>query len=174
MNRQQKRQIVAEARKLARRTFPCVPDDEAGACLYLAWAVCTVAKAHGLRLLLQAGTACWVRVTDATDNGIEANVFGYEWHADSPQTIALLAANKMPEIHVWAADPVAAEIIDLTTGRWPAQCRKLLGVDWKAPKPPPFYWGSPRDVPGVGFYKAERSACEVAVDLLGRSLGVRL
>lgn len=172
MNRQQKCQCVAEARKLVRRTWPSLNTYGAGACLYLAWGIISVAQSRGVKLLLQAGTAYWARVTDATDDGVEPNVFGYEWHADSPETIALLAANKMPEIHVWAADPVAVEIVDLTTGTWPEQCREILGVGWKAPKPPPFYWDDPRNVPGAGAYKAERSACEVAVELMKRSLGV--
>lgn len=172
MNRQQKRQIVTEARKLVASTWPALPTD-AGACLYLSWAVIHVANMHGLKLLLQAGTAYWSRVTPATDDGVEANVFGYEWHADSAETIARVAADQLPEIHVWAADPVAGEIVDLTTGTWPAQSRKLLDVDWKAPKPPAFYWGDPCKVPGNGFYKAERSATLVAVDFLKRALGVQ-
>lgn len=173
MNCQQKRQIVKEARQLVHRVFPGVPTDGAGACLYLTWGAITVARFHGLKLLLQAGTAYWPRVTDATDDGTEPNVFGYEWEPNSPQTIAMLAADQLPEIHVWAADPVAVEIVDLSTGAWPAQCRTILGAGWKAPKPPPFYWGDPRKVPGVGYYKAERSASLVAAELLRRSLGVQ-
>ena len=171
MTPDQKAQIVAEARELVERTFEGIPLDGAGGCLYLTWGVCTVAKAVGLRLIMQAGTAYWPRVTDATDDGIEPNVFGYEWHADSPQTKALIAADQLPEIHIWAGNPITNEIVDLTPGAWPSLCRDALGVDWKAPTPPPFYWADAGKIPGAGYYKPERSAVECALRYLRRALG---
>lgn len=169
-NRQTKRHLVGEARRLVRKKFPHVPAD--AACLYLHWALCSLAQGAGLRFLLQAGTAYWPRVTPETDDGVSSNVFGYEWEGiEAPRVQLAIAADVLPEMHVWAGDPATGEIIDLTTGAWPRQCAKLHGQPWLAPKPPDFWWGSPAELPELARYQAHRDACELVIRLITRVMG---
>jgi len=167
-DRKTKRVIVKQARKLANKTFGKVASGP-GACLYLSWAVCTVAREHGIRLLMLAGSAYWPHVTPETDDGVESNRFGYEF--DLETAAPYLAANLMPELHVWAGDPLTGEIVDLSTGAWPNQCRELLGVGWKAPNPPAFFWAPPSSLPNLAEYRATKEAGAVALELLLRLAG---
>ncbi len=75
-NRKTKKIIVAKARKLVAAKFPTVKGST-GACLYLTAGVISVAQEHGIKLLLQAGSCYWPRVTD---DGIKSNVFGYQYN----------------------------------------------------------------------------------------------
>ena len=47
-------------------------------------------------------------------------------------------AASLPEMHVWLGCPETGEVIDFTTGFWPAACKVLLGQDWLAAEPPAF------------------------------------
>lgn len=162
-NRKTKKIIVAKARKLVTKKFPTIKGST-GACLYLAAGVISIAQEHGIKLLLQAGSCYWPRVTDKTDDGIESNVFGYEY--DAIAAAPFVAANLMPEMHVWAGDPSTGEIVDLAAGFFPAQCRKLLGVGWKAPKPPAFFWDVPSKLPKLASYAPDRDASLTAAEFL--------
>ncbi len=154
-NRKTKKIIVAKARKLVAKKFPTVKGST-GACLYLTAGVISVAQEHGIKLLLQAGSCYWPRVTAKTDDGVEPNVFGYQYNviAAAPYVVA----NLMPEMHVWAGDLQTGEIVDLASGFFPAQCRKLLGVGWKAPTPPAFFWDIPSKLPKLANYTPDRNA----------------
>jgi len=168
MNRHDRKAMVAEARKLVKRVVPGVKLRQA--CLYHAWAICAVAQQRGLRLLLQAGTCYWPCVAPDLDDGVGHNVFGYEY--EDIMAAGAEAMDVMPEMHVWACDPTAGEIIDLTSGMFPAQARDLQNIVWTAVKPPDFLWCSPTELPTNVVYKATRPACERAVRLLKRSFGV--
>ena len=163
-----RKRIVREARQLVTRHFDV--EGQTNTCLYLAAAACMVAQKHGLRLILQAGSARWPRVTDQTDDGVEPNVFEYVWESDHPASRAARAAGLMPEMHVWAADPAANEVVDLTTGFWPAQCREILGVDWKAPNPPPYFWGPVDRLPTLACYEPNLEATMLADAFVRREL----
>ena len=167
-NRKTKRMIVKKARKLVKAHFPSVAGST-GACLYLSWAVCSVAREHKINLLMMAGSAYWPRVTSETDDGVEANRFGYEW--DPIEAAPHLAADIMPELHVWAGDPLTGEIIDLSTGDWPKQCLDVLGVPWKAPSPPAFFWAPASSLPALAEYRATKEAGETALRLISRAIG---
>lgn len=166
-NRKTKKIIVAKARKLVAEKFPTIKGST-GACLYLTAGVIAVAQGYGIKLLLQAGSCYWPRVTPKTDDGIESNVFGYEY--DAIAAAPFVAADLMPEMHVWAGDPLTNEIVDLTSGSFPAQCRKLLGVGWKAPRPPAYFWDTFENLPKLARYAPDRDASLTAAEFLRRSL----
>jgi hypothetical protein len=167
MNRQERRIIVAEARKLVKRTFPTLPT-RAG-CLYHAWAACIVGKQHGHRFLLQAGSAYWPCVAPEFDDGTSHNAFGYEF--DRVAAAGATGLGILPEIHVWACDPMAAEVIDLTTGEWPEQAKALTGMVWSAPRPPDYLWARPDEFPKGVTYRATKDAAILAGELLKRTFG---
>ena len=167
MNTKAKKILVAEARKFKAKMFPDIPAHRA--CLYLSYSIIHVLREHRIAALMLAGTAYWPRLTEATDDGVSPNVFGYQWTEGTPAKDVIGKA--MPEIHVWAGIPATAEIIDLTTGYWPRVCWENLGADWRAPKPPPFWWGSVRDLPKLARYKAYKDAGEVAFQMLKDSVG---
>lgn len=133
-----KAEMVKEARRRMQARHPDL--DEHGGCVAAAHLIIEVAAENGVRLVLQAGTCYWPRVTAANDDGVEPNVFGYEWEPGSLLTRQRLAAGLLPELHVWAGDPATGEVVDLTTRSFPVQCRRILGVRWKAPTPPDFLW----------------------------------
>ena len=124
----------------AQEDFP-----ERGACLLYALAALGVGKVLGVRLVLQAGTATWPFVAPELDDGVSANSFGYEWDPEHLRSSHALALGLMPEMHVWAGDPVAQEVVDLSTEHWPAQRAMLMGGDsgWTGPRPPVWLWGKP-------------------------------
>ena len=168
MNRHDRKAMVAEARKLVRKVIPGVPLRQS--CLYHAWAICQVGHQHGHRFLLQAGTSYWPCLRPELDDGVSPNRFGYEF--DTIVAAGCEAMNMMPEMHVWAGDPYAGEIIDLTTGLWPAQAMALQKIAWKAPKPPDYVWCDPRELPKDVVYRATKEASLLAKRLLESSFGV--
>jgi len=172
MNRKLKKIIVAKSLKAARGMLG--GDLQEGSCLYLAGAVCAFAKEHGVTLKLYAGTAYWPCVARAEDDGVSPNAFGYQWDPNSPETIVRVASNLMPEMHVWAGDPINREWVDISTGYWPAQCLKLQGRPWTAPRPPKFYWGSADILPAGVVYEPSISAGSLAVRLLKSSFGLEV
>lgn len=157
-------QIVQEARALFRAKFSDM--DEKSGCLFLSLCVILVAQKYGLRLVPQAGSASWERVTPEQDDGICNTHFSYVWEPHSPNTQMALLMGLLPEMHVWAADPVAQEIIDLTTGDIPEQCEKLTGMDWPGNRPPDYIWHRGGDFPDGCFYEVDRVATEIAVQYM--------
>lgn len=164
-----KEQIMRLARHIAATRFPEI-EDFSTHCLIMAGCVITAAKVHSVRLVLQAGSAYWPRTTPETDDGVEPNRFGYEfeWNETSQ---ARLSSGVLPEMHVWAADPVKMEIVDMTAGDFPAQCKRLIGLGWKAPPPPPCFWGEAHELPDIASYIPDRKATYVAAALLTQALG---
>jgi hypothetical protein len=135
-----------------------------GACLVYAAEIIEAARKRGLRLVLQAGSAFWPRMTDAQDDGVSPTHFGYEW--DPPQVARHLAAGHLPEMHAWAGDPVTHDLVDLTTGRFPAQCRRMLGEGWPGVQPPAAWWGPARSLPDGVSYVPNREATMLAHQLI--------
>jgi len=159
--------MVLEARHLFRAHFPTV--SEQAACLYLAPAIISVAKRMGVRLVLQAGSASWRRVSEVDDDGLMATHFSYLWEPHTLRTRMILAQGLMPELHVWAADPERQEIVDLTTGHIPLQCQQLGEMKWLCEPPPDFIWHSG---PGIAqldaHYEPTQLATELALELFRR------
>lgn len=148
--------------------------DEQAACLFLTVCVIHVASKHGIRLVPQAGSCFWRRVPIEMDDGAMVTHFGYQWEL-SPRTIFEIKNNRLPEIHVWAGDPITQEVVDLTAGSFPAQCKTLTGEDWFMPLPPSYIW-----MPGKkaltrydASYEADMQATNVAIEMFKRHLQER-
>lgn len=160
-----KNEIITEAKALFVKRWPDV--NPAAACLYLTIATIAVAQQRGIRLVLQAGSMHWKCVPDELDDGVSSNHFAYVWNAQSR-----IAAHQftdhhgfLPEIHVWAADPLRQEIVDASTEMFPEACAQMHAAEWKAPRPPPFIWGSHEEIPEDASYTADMEATLFAADL---------
>lgn len=166
-----KRQWVSEARALVATHFPDCP--ARGSCLFHAIAMIQVAKRHGRKLVLQAGTAYWERMPPEIDDGVSPTHFGYEWEADSPTTRARIAARMLPEMHIWVGDPATQEIIDISTNEFVDQARHMLGVDWPGKKPPDFLWAKASELPKEAVYQPDGRATRVAARFVAEMMRER-
>lgn len=130
-------EIVRKARRLA-------PPDawDTALCFYYGVATVETLRAHGVRAVIQAGSASWPRVRPEQDDGVMATHFSYEWSPHEMPSRMMLAKGGMPEMHVWVGLPETSEIVDMTTGLWPAQAKRIGGFDWLGDQPPKFFWGS--------------------------------
>ena len=164
-------QIVETARSLSRREFPHV--HASGRCLYDTACLLFVAAREGIFLTPQAGSAFWRIVSEEQDDGVSITHFGYEWEPDSALTHFALAQGLLPEMHVWAGDPVRQEIVDVTTWEFPDQARELIGAEWKTPLPPDFLWCKTSEIPQDAEYKPSKSATEIAWKLMQRVMRER-
>lgn len=152
MNDLLKAEIVALARqKLAEFT---TEEEQIGNCLFQTVAVIIAAREHGLDLVLYAGSAHWP--VDAT------GTFGFEWDPEHPVSQLRLIQGALPEMHVWAGDPRAQEIVDISTAHWRAYfdrtCAQVEGWVWTAPDPPAFLWCRPEALPPRVDYRPDRLA----------------
>lgn len=161
--------IVAEARALFRKEFPEIKE-QAG-CLYLSMCVIRVAHKYGIRLALQAGTCSWRRVPEELDDGVMGTHFSYVWEPDSMATRIAILENRLPELHVWAGDPATQELIDLTSGSFPAQCKELAGEEWLTPTPPDYIWMHSSKVPA--YYRPFMDATILAGNLYLHHVRIR-
>lgn len=154
-----KERIVEEARVI-RGTYG-VDADNPGACLYDACAVIEAAKRRGIKLVMQAGSAGWPRLTmgGPHDDGVCSTHFSYKWEWPAAQ-IALSKGN-LPEMHVWAGDPSRQELVDISTRFWPEQCKTIIGEEWPEEEPPDFFWGGPKLPAGV-YYEPDLQATMLA------------
>jgi hypothetical protein len=107
--------------------------------------------------------------------------FAYEWDPESE--IARLfrsgivpvvrhagghVGTSLPEMHVWLGCPDTGEIIDFTTGLWPAACAATLGQEWLAPPPPEYVWTFGARLPEGVRYAPDRDAIDTVISLLRR------
>ena len=138
-----------------------------GGCLYWAATVVAVAHQHRLRLIPQAGMACWARVPPELDDGVMNTHFSYEWQGlGDDLTRSRIAQGLLPEVHVWAADPKRLEIVDLTTGFQAEQCLRMTGEPWLTPPLPAYVWTGKDGLPEGTIYRPDRDATEMAVQLM--------
>ena len=142
---------------------------ETGSCWYCARAVVEAAKKYDKRLVLRAGSAYWERLTPAQDDGVAGTHFGYVWEPNSYQTRLTISRMKagdlstLPEMHVWAADPSMGDVVDLTSGLFPAQAMKISGMDWPGKLPPKHFWGSHGKLDKLNaVYESHPDAIQVA------------
>lgn len=147
--------------------WPEVPPEQG--CLYHAFTSLLALWSAGYRdYILQGGTAQWLRMDAEHDDGEGPNLFGYVFEPDSPITMARLAAGLLPEMHVWLVDPHARVICDPSSWAFPAACRRLQGLDWRAPRPPDILWAE-YDRGIRARYVADPLACHV-VEVFARRL----
>ncbi len=161
----------AERERLARliaNTFFAHYDGgrEAQACLYWAHYTVELLAALGIRAVIQSGSASWPRLRPDQDDGVAPTHHSYVWEPHSAVTRARIAANTMPEIHVWAAIPERGELIDMTTRYWPEQCRLIQGLDWPNNQPPNYFWGTADELPVGVVYVPDMKAIALALHLL--------
>jgi hypothetical protein len=153
---------------------PGVPENN---CVQWALALAALLRQrHGLPAMFQAGTAGWKLVADHLDDGASANRFSYEW--DPEAAPLMLAAGVLPEMHAWVVIPAGrrrddetmAEVIDPTAGAQPDNCRRLIGRDWTARRPPKYVWCLARELEANGWiYRADRAAMLTAM-AVGRAI----
>lgn len=157
----QKLQLVHTIRAQFFRDY-CV-EDHTAACLHWAGLTREILQSVGKRVIIQAGTALFLRVAPEFDDGEVATHYGYEFHLDDSLTPVMVADNRLPEIHVWVADLDSQEIIDVTTGYQQYRCQHVLQLDWTAPPLPDFFWGNAEEAGQLGLrYMADASACWLA------------
>jgi hypothetical protein len=77
-------------------------------------------------------------------------------------------AFSLPEMHVWLGCPGTGELIDFSTGLWPAACKATTGLDWPAPAPPEYVWAFGDRLPAGASYAPCREAIDLVVLLLRR------
>ena len=98
----------------------------------------------------------------AKDDGTIHTHFAYEWEGiNHPKVQHRLQQGLMPEMHVWAADPVAMELVDTSTIHLAEQCRKQGGMEWTAPPPPSHLWAGREQMPPGWHYMAAADAIQL-------------
>lgn len=155
MDKSFKDRIVAAARAKVNNG-----EGNGGLCLPLAVAVEHELAEHGIRAVLQAGSAQW-RCMDV-DDGISPNYFAYMWEL-SAQTKQRLLETKLPEIHCWIGIPSTHEIVDISTNNLVEQARLRSGINWTAPIPPDYIWASAENFPADCHYVPDMAAISVAM-----------
>ena len=149
-------------------TEPAGPID----CYCLLWAHFTAEELRELpgweRAQLQAGSAFHPVNTQADDDGVTPNRYGYqfEW---SPRMMFDVVQGIPPEWHCWAACPPTT-IVDLTL---PAFKRRagLAGLKWTAPDPPIVYVCEGAELGWCVECRADPRAIKLAYALLGTLSG---
>lgn len=162
VDRKTRRAIVREARKTVERSYPGLAHRS---CVFSSIAVAKSANDRGIPLKLFAGSAFWRAVSDAHDDGVSANRFGYGFHLQ--EAIPRFEAGLLPEMHAWAGTPGDdGLVVDITTRHWPKQAIEIAGMRWTEPKPPDFFWGTRADLPREAEYIADPNALAMLVQLL--------
>jgi hypothetical protein len=162
-------EIIADAKRVFQSRWPDV--NPAAACLYLTMATIACAKQRGVRLLLQAGSMHWRAVPEELDDGISPTHFAYVWGSTRTMAHQFVARHRhLPEIHVWAVDPVRRELIDASTYGFPTACEQTAGMKWRGPKPPDFLWAKGDSLPDGASYEPNMEACLFAADMVDNLL----
>jgi hypothetical protein len=132
-------------------------------CFYYGIRGVEILRKAGLPAVLQAGSCTWPRIRPEQDDGKIMTHFGYLWSPHEPASQRALALGVMPEMHVWAADPEANEIIDFSTGFFPEQAKALVGMDWPGDPPPTYLWSGPTTMPRGAQYEPNIDAIKFAL-----------
>lgn len=128
-------------------------------------------KKAGLKPCIQAGTALWPRVPAPFPDDEQFTHFGYQWEPDSMLSQISTSRGNLPETHVWLGLPDEQQIVDFSTGRWVESCKIILRQDWPGPKPPPYFWGVPADLPRHVRYEPNVDATIVVGKMMAEGLG---
>ena len=164
MNSEERLIFISEVSSLMRRY-----DRVEAGCLYWADTVVNQLAARGISAIIQAGSLMWPRIRPEQDDGVSPTHFSYVWDAHSPLTMSRVRQRLLPEMHVWAAIPMANEIIDLTTKFLPHQCKQIIGYDWPGDLPPDYLWATVAELPAGVIYDPSIEAIAVALLLLGKT-----
>jgi hypothetical protein len=144
---------------------------ETATCLYLAYYGAFALAERGLRPLLQAGSAGWPRVRPEDDDGKRPTYFSYMWTPGELPSQRAIGLGHMPEMHVWLGLPDSGEIVDFSTGLFPAQARAIMEYDWPQELlPPAYYWGG-REGLGRACYAPDMDAIGYALSYVRDTYG---
>lgn len=164
-----------------RRVLPAIDSSRPGGwCLYLAGLTVAAAARHDVRLVFQAGSASWPRLPLAQmpgcpgDDGERQTHFAFAWEPNSAHTRRCIAADVLPEMHVWAGHPERQEVVDLSTSTLPELCTVLTGLDWPGPRPPPWLWYDAGTMSPWTNYVPNARATTLAASVLPRCPAWRL
>jgi len=132
-----------------------------GACLYWTYAVVGAARLHGIKLVVQAGSAFWEITPEGEDDGVSNTHFGYKWTGEMPSDSLIKTANDLgfaplPEVHIWAVEVESMQIVDLTVSEQPITCEAMGIGKWATPPPPEYLWHDSANLP-CGLYSVERT-----------------
>lgn len=171
---EKKEQIVQVARLIFTKRFQGdLPYGPSAACLYWAACVTFAAKKFGVNLVVQAGTASFLRLPHHLDDGEPTTPTHFSYVCDKSLSMSTVAAHldfgRLPEMHVWAADPGRQEIVDLTTKFLPEQCKRLSGLDWLTPAPPDYLWCKVSRLPEEWVYAPNADATFLAMMLIAET-----
>jgi hypothetical protein len=133
------------------------------ACIYLTRIGLEVIRQHtSHRAVVQAGTMQWEVVPRHLDDGVMGTHLAFKWSPREFNSVMNMAAGGIPEMHVWIALPERNEIVDFSTGTFPAFAQ-TLGVKWLSPPPPDFLWQDVGQAAAEGhFYEPNGAATELA------------
>lgn len=168
LTKRQKDELVRDALRIVDQAWP---DAGPASCAYAALVLQDLAqRRHGLRLVFQAGDALWRRLSEAKDDGVSPTHFGYQWDPTSPLSQQALLEGRMPELHVWLGDPERQEVIDPTSGFFPEQSKRLIGLGWQNKRPPRYLWVHVSEIPDDAFYKPNAQATILAAEVMSSKL----
>lgn len=161
-----KRQIVQKAR---RRALAVLPKEAGGrldgACLFLAVGFMQAFyEWTGVVTLLQAGSASFKMVPDNQNDGVSPNYFSYQFSLAA--ALPYVARRTLPEMHCWVGIKETRELVDVSTEFLPDQCKRLAGMDWRMPPPPPFVWDHTSNLERQRdlIYTPDVNAIQIALD----------
>lgn len=139
-------------------------------CLYWAYFGVYELLRCGVRAVLQAGDAAWLRVSkEAYDAGEQHTHWAYIWSPETPWSQLAMQNGCLPECHVWLGLPDQQQIVDFTTGSWP-RLAKEAGVEWSGASPPKFFWGGFQDLPDYTLYRPQVEAIDYVRSMLRESI----
>lgn len=157
-SKKQKDAIVAEARQYRDARWTGM-DQKLGWCLHSSLATLAILHLHGVKAILQAGTAYWRRAPDKLPG---PTFFGYKFEAHNSFMAELFRMlESLPEIHVWVGIVETNEMIDIETCHFPDVCLELIKEDWPAKKPPDYLWTTCDKLPRNCYYVPYKQAIEL-------------
>jgi hypothetical protein len=167
-----RQEIVARGREIAARVVGADFASSPGACLILSASVIVAARERGIRLVLQAGSASWMRIRPEEDDGVGVTHFTYQWSPADWASQQALKNGMMPEIHCWAGDPARQELVDLSVGAIPRQCERITSLRWTAEALPDFLWGGQEALPFGSLYVPNAQATLFAASRIREAFGI--
>jgi len=113
---------------------------------------------------IRAGTMLWPRMREHKPNDLD--LFGYRFRPTHPQSVALMAAGELPELHVWLEIPTKNFIVDLTTGYLPKACLEFTKLPWLNEPPPEYLFTKKEDIPERVIYAHDDHALSISIKRL--------
>jgi len=139
-------QIAKRTMDIFNKNYVVKGEDHAGTCVNLALCGMLAGREFGRNFSIVGGSSQWKFIPDHLDDGISPNYFGYVYEPNSPNSRINVALGGIPELHAWLVDTERQELIDFSSYQFPAQCKRMLGEEWRSPLPPKYYWVSAEEM----------------------------